>query len=284
MSAGSVFRVPEESNNSPEIWNKIKQATRRGETIPPDVISDGKLMEAAVWDDQPEVIKYLVDQGANVNQVDSHKYSLLHIAICYERIDAARALVKAGASLQLVNSVDLTPLHEAVNRYPKQSTKITIEFIDFLVSHGAPVCFCNMAHYRLLKKVLIMKDRTELGEYFVSHGWNLNTPIEGEDTTFLGYAVHFLEKDQDKNEDRLFAIWLVKHGANVNCKTTFGTPLHYAAREDDVSLARLLVEHGADVNAKNDEGKTPLHFAKRNGCTAVAKYLTEQGGKDCVIM
>ncbi|MBY4572987.1 hypothetical protein ACN94_05160 [Gordonia paraffinivorans] len=36
------------------------------------------------------------------------------------------------------------------------------------------------------------------------------------------------------------------------------TPLHFAAQDDTVAVARLLAEYGADVNARNDHDNTPL--------------------------
>ncbi|MGP3709070.1 ankyrin repeat domain-containing protein [Gordonia paraffinivorans] len=36
------------------------------------------------------------------------------------------------------------------------------------------------------------------------------------------------------------------------------TPLHFAAQDNTVAVARLLPEYGADVNARNDHDNTPL--------------------------
>ncbi|HEY2882862.1 MAG TPA: ankyrin repeat domain-containing protein [Pirellulales bacterium] len=49
------------------------------------------------------------------------------------------------------------------------------------------------------------------------------------------------------------AALLLKHGAEVNCKTGGGwTPLLLAAQEGNLKVAKVLVEHRADVNAKTD--------------------------------
>ncbi|XP_076357640.1 transient receptor potential cation channel subfamily A member 1 homolog isoform X2 [Tachypleus tridentatus] len=41
------------------------------------------------------------------------------------------------------------------------------------------------------------------------------------------------------------------------------TPLHYAARYNNIDVVKLLVEKGADVNFQGEDGLVPLHFAAR---------------------
>jgi hypothetical protein len=56
--------------------------------------------------------------------------------------------------------------------------------------------------------------------------------------------------------------YLIDHGADVSGSDDRGrTPLHTAARSDNLSAARLLLESGADANYKDLDGKTPLEYA-----------------------
>ena len=41
------------------------------------------------------------------------------------------------------------------------------------------------------------------------------------------------------------------------------TPLHFAAFDDSVWVAKFLVRVGADVTAKDNDGRTPLYFAAK---------------------
>jgi hypothetical protein len=82
----------------------------------------------------------------------------------------------------------------------------------------------------------------------------------------LLYALQSWRTDTDCRDKSL---WLIKHGADVNLKTTNGfSAIHLAARLNDVDLMGLLVDAGADINVKrvakgciNEE--TPLSFALR---------------------
>lgn len=62
------------------------------------------------------------------------------------------------------------------------------------------------------------------------------------------------------------AKYLVKHGANIEAKTTDDwTPLHCAVRWNNIIVAEYLIKQGADVNAKSNGGNTPLHIVASNG-------------------
>jgi len=57
------------------------------------------------------------------------------------------------------------------------------------------------------------------------------------------------------------------------------TPLHYAARFNQASVAEYLLEHGADPNAVARHSGTPLDMAAEAGSTAAAGILQAKGGQ-----
>ncbi len=66
--------------------------------------------------------------------------------------------------------------------------------------------------------------------------------------------------------------------ANVNGRDTDGqTPLHIAARMDNVEMAKLLLAHGASVNEKDNQGKTPIFAAARKGSREMVELLMAHG-------
>jgi ankyrin repeat protein len=71
---------------------------------------------------------------------------------------------------------------------------------------------------------------------------------------------------------------LLKDPAEVRAVEADGTtPLHWAARADDVETARALIAAGADVGAANRYGVTPLSLAAVNGSTALIEALLAAG-------
>ena len=71
---------------------------------------------------------------------------------------------------------------------------------------------------------------------------------------------------------------LLKQQVDVSAPQPDGaTALHWAAYEDDLSLARLLTDAGAVVDPVNDYGVTPLSLACDNGAAAMVTLLLEAG-------
>jgi ankyrin repeat protein len=80
----------------------------------------------------------------------------------------------------------------------------------------------------------------------------------------------------EKND--LAAIRALIADSDVNAAQADGTtPLHWAARHDEVSTAKALLAARADSNAKNRYGVTPLSLACKNGSEAMVNLLLEAG-------
>src|SRR5688572_2420493 len=57
------------------------------------------------------------------------------------------------------------------------------------------------------------------------------------------------------------------------------TPLHLAARQNEIETVRKLIKSGAEVNVTNRYGVTPLALACENGNSAIIEALLA-GGAD----
>ena len=80
---------------------------------------------------------------------------------------------------------------------------------------------------------------------------------------------------------------LLSQGASPNeCEDHNGsgwTPLHWAAKDGNVTIAQLLVSHGADVNVKDKAGQTPLHRAAYWGKLQVVDFLVFVGANTALV-
>lgn len=96
------------------------------------------------------------------------------------------------------------------------------------------------------------------------------------DRTLLHYAIGN-ENPESQHVD--IVKFLVEHGADVNKQTEHAaSPLHLAAANGNVAIARILLAHGAKVNVSTlDHGPTPLDEALIHGHADVAKLLVDAG-------
>merc|ERR1711963_63683 len=69
---------------------------------------------------------------------------------------------------------------------------------------------------------------------------------------------------------------LLENSAGVDSADNYGdTALHEAALENSVDVANLLLENSADVDSTNNYGRTALHYAAIRNSVGVAKLLLE---------
>jgi len=184
-----------------------------------------------------EVVKALLDKGANPSVMNKSGSMPLHDAIAKGHVEVVQYLLEKGAAKDLNTLYNFkTPLHLAGDN---------IEIVQALIEYGADV---NGKQ----------QDPNGFVWGFVGIGGETPLHIATSDGA-LEMAQFFLEK-----------------GADVNAKDNGGkTPLHIATSDGALEMAKLLVEKGADVNAKDNGGKTPLHSADLE--LDMAELLVEKG-------
>jgi ankyrin repeat protein len=76
--------------------------------------------------------------------------------------------------------------------------------------------------------------------------------------------------DQDK------ILLLLKYGANINQKSSFGrTPLHHAVQKQNINIIKVLLAHGADANITNYCKESPIWDAIKNNHFGIVKELID---------
>jgi len=61
------------------------------------------------------------------------------------------------------------------------------------------------------------------------------------------------------------------------CSTDGDNSLHFAARRNDLRIAKALIDAGIEVNKAGDLGYTPLHIASMAGNLEMVKLLVASG-------
>ncbi len=257
-----------------------------------------------------EIIRILIDAGADANAETSFHGSLLHAAITLlgEHFDPAdhtvvvEMLVKAGADVNWTDDPGYPEvLAGAVRTGNPEIVRIIVE--AGASAHTEPF---RVSLFDGVKDPEIIRLLADAGadpaghELEVAAASGSATAREKNDAlasaalngdaeavrTWIdqGADVNAVNAEGDTVLD--FATYvhdnrnlevvrlLVESGADVNA----GAPLYNAAIMDDPELVRYLVDAGADVDAVNpEEGWTPLHAAANRGRTETVRVLVDAG-------
>jgi hypothetical protein len=225
------------------------------------------LLEQAILYNKPDIVNFLLDNGANMNLVDKGESTPLIVAILQNNNDSANILIERGANLNMKDIFGRTALHltaqkknrDILQKLLEKKTEIDIEPKDSVnvtpLSYAAT--FGDVECVRLL----------------LDSGANINSK-DINSWTPLFYAVEYGKMDAAK--------FLIDRGANILEKNKFGnTPLHVACKRGNLDMVKLLLENGAGqgINDKDNIGFTALMFAvtSPNQNLDIVKLLLENG-------
>lgn len=184
-----------------------------------------------------EVVKLLIENGANVNAKDNYGYPLIHLAIC--RIEILKLLISKGADIEAVNNYDSTTLMEAINW--DADKEIIKTLIERTLIGNADLEKKDMNGFTVLSMAVSKGDIYSV-DILVNNGALINN-IEDQ---HLFYAVKFKRYD--------IVDFLIKKGILLNVQDDKGnTALMNSLGTDSF---KLLID--SDVNIQNNKGETAL--------------------------
>ena len=189
-----------------------------------------------------EIVKILLDKGADVNALDRNDRTSLHYlgsCVCEDTkklFEVAELLIASGAHINAVDKQSRTPIEGALeHNLPK--------VVEFFIGKGASV-----------------SDQT-MGAEFVTCG----TPLHRAAAQGCENAVEKLVRIEPQE------------GSYVNAVNIFGkTPLFLAIANRHNNIIKILLEHKANVNYVDENGSTALHavfYADANDLEIELKQL-----------
>ena len=256
----------------------------------PDSAPGGPPLAVATALRRTDMVRLLIDRGADVNAQDRVGRTALDTATDYYLGDMARVLLRAratptfpavvvagdaeavrqwlaqGASVRSRDAQQATPLHWAARNG-------RIDVMRVLLDHGADInatdrnqgtalCWAAGGGHADAVELLIAQGAALASEHVPMQNPLFSAADALQDVTAPGEAARVL----------------LEHGVNPNAQDKDGdTPLHYAARSRRLDVAAALLLHKANPNAQDAQGRTPLHMAAQQLDAELVRLLLANG-------
>jgi len=218
-------------------------------------------LHAASEKGNADIVKMLLDKGANVNYLNGGIFTALYIASEVGNADIVKMLLDKGADVNSLNDEKFTALYIAsINGYA--------DIVKMLLDKGADVNYLNGGIFTALY-VASENGHADIVKMLLDKGADVNF-LNNEKFTTLYIASEVGNADIVK--------MLLDKGANVNyLNDEKFTALYIASEKGYVDVVKLLLDRGADVNSVNNGKFTALYIASEKGHADIVKILLDKG-------
>ncbi len=214
-------------------------------------IWSGTALMDAVWQENEEMVRNLIDGGADVDAKDNDGRTALIYATekgGYRRNEIIQLLLDRGADINAKDKDGRTALMEAVWQENE-------EIVQLLLNSGADVNAKDKWGGTALMEA-VWRENEEIVRNLIDGGADVNAKNKDGRTALMGAV-------WQENEE--IVQLLLNSGADVNAKDKWsGTSLMDAAEKGNEEIVRILLDKGADVNAKGIDVQTALMFEEEN--------------------
>ncbi|XP_070565862.1 uncharacterized protein [Ptychodera flava] len=212
------------------------------------------------------LVKSLLQSGGDINAKDRDGNIPLHIATQNNWKDAVTYLLDKEADIESFDKNAMTPFHVA-------ALLDHVEIQEYFVEKGGDVNKTDLDGLSPLHFAVSGQDCVGSVSLLVDAKADTNLKDKKGKT-----PLHMAVGNNTRKATDIVNI-LCDGGANVNAKDKQmkETPLHIAARNNNVKVAAFLIDRGAYMNTMNKHCKTPLEIALDQNCAEVASLLVGRG-------
>ncbi|CAG7937699.1 unnamed protein product [Penicillium salamii] len=218
-------------------------------------------LHCATEEGQADIVRLLIEAGANKETRDCDGQTPLHCAIEQKNEDIVRLLLEAGADKEAKVYFRKTPLIIAAYGGCEAIVRLLLDAgadKDARDTDGG-----TPLHYAIEQR----------HEHIVCLLLEVGTDKEAKVTT----GDTPLIKGASRGCEAIVRL-LLDAGADKEARECHGeTPLHCAVEQGHEAIVRLLLHVGADKEARTKIHDTPLHKAAYEGCEAIVRLLLDAG-------
>lgn len=236
----------------------------------------------AVENGNPQILTFFIDRGSDVNGLDAIGQSAIELAAYRGQPDIVKILLERGAN---VHKGRYYPLEEAARKGPQEAVKLLLDYganVNGTKDSKCPIVIAAFHGHEAIVGLLldrgakrddeilhtaVKKRRANVVKLLLDREFDPNCIIKGMSP--LAWAI-------TKRSGKCVEL-LLNYGAQVDDRRSEDGmyPLHYAADEKNEAIILRLLDRGADMNAEY-KGRTALTISIEKGFFLQAKILIRQ--------
>ncbi|KAJ7112625.1 ankyrin repeat-containing domain protein, partial [Mycena epipterygia] len=207
------------------------------------------------------IVRLLLEKGADVNTVDAEHGSALQAACSSGHTEIFRLLLEKGANVNTAGGYYGSTLQAA-------SHEGSLEVVRVLLKEGADVN-ATAGKYGSALQAACSRGHTETVHLLLEKGADVNAAG--------GYYGSALQAASYKGNLEVVRL-LFESGADDNATGgRYGSALQAACVEGKIEIVRILLENGADVNAAGGYYGSALQAASYHGSPEIVRILLKEG-------
>jgi cytohesin len=240
----------------------------------------------------PDVIRYLVSQGANVNYV-TLSGTPLHVAIMNKQETKVALLLELGADPNTRDQfLSSPPLFKAIELGNEKVVKLLLsKGADPELKNGQNLNAYEFALHEKKENLALLLKKAKSGYSDPAHAlsqaihdknvqWVESLLKEGVNANGNSQSPHLIEAagiyDNSVVRFQIMKL-LIEKGADVKVIDSNRRSLLHLIQ--DVEIAKLLIGRGLNVNVGNYEEQTPLHVSAQLGELEMVEFLLSHGAQ-----
>lgn len=237
---------------------------------------------AAIFD-HPDLVEYLVQEGADINALDQENRSPLLLAASRGGWRTVMVLIRLGANINLKDANCRNVIHLVItngghlDEFAQEVSGTPSEFYFLQLLNARDNTGCSPLHYASRDgHIRSLHSLISLGASI-----NVKNKFNESPLHFAARYGHINSLRQLLDSEK--GIFIINEGDGEGL-----TPLHIASKEGHTKIVQFLLNRGALLH-RDHKGRNPLHLAAMSGYTqtiellhSVHSHLLDQVDKDGV--
>ncbi len=221
-------------------------------------------LHIAITKDRREVVRYLIEKGADLNSKNSNGLRPLQTALDRGKNTIANLLIERGADINIRGFRNQTLLHQA-------SRSGNNSLINSLLRKGADINVEDSSGHTPLD-LAVISEKASTARILVDNGGETGSLLSDDEEcrTLLDRII--------TNNNELLTELILEYLDDLDFVNQAGhSIIHRASALGNREMVNALIEKGVDLNKRSGKGKTPLDYAAKYGHKDVADYLKGKG-------